>query len=171
MHREEAFNLLHHLWTFQPTYVQLSDRDLVNRIQEDTVSSTVDAESSPKQKKGKEELGGRWGLAMDMAEEREVSNVKVGEQSIQKMLEIREINASTLAKMEQQAESLDRTQHHISEAANYTKQGSRTLDGVGSTVGQVKNFVTPNLHKGGVGAFDKTDRGVNQNLSCVFGLS
>merc|ERR1712137_1127788 len=34
MHREETFNLIRHLWTFQPTYVQLSEDDMLSQIKD-----------------------------------------------------------------------------------------------------------------------------------------
>ena len=108
MHRQEAYNLLRHLWTFQPTYVSLSEKELISQIKEEVADVSVPAPSKPAV--GKQttqgEFGGRWGeLSQNIQnmEEHEVADLSIGEKSRQKALAIREMNTATLARMQEQA--------------------------------------------------------------------
>ena len=58
-------------------------------------------------------------------------------------------------------ESLDRTERNIKETDNYLKQAGRQLDGLESTVGQMKNTFTPNLHKNKLSAYEAINREVS----------
>lgn len=79
--------------------------------------------------------------------------------SIRKIMEIRDIQTSTLERLQSQAESLDRTEYQLKETRNSLAHGSRTLDGIESGAGQLKNMLTPNLHKG-KGPHEQIDRTV-----------
>ena len=74
-------------------------------------------------------------------------------------MEIRDIQTSTLERLQSQAESLDRTEYQLKETRNSLAHGSRTLDGIESGAGQLKNMLTPNLHKG-KGPHEQIDRTV-----------
>eukprot|EP00339_Tiarina_fusa_P029983 CAMPEP_0117028154 /NCGR_PEP_ID=MMETSP0472-20121206/20495_1 /TAXON_ID=693140 ORGANISM="Tiarina fusus, Strain LIS" /NCGR_SAMPLE_ID=MMETSP0472 /ASSEMBLY_ACC=CAM_ASM_000603 /LENGTH=360 /DNA_ID=CAMNT_0004735561 /DNA_START=493 /DNA_END=1575 /DNA_ORIENTATION=+ len=115
-------------------------------------------------KKRNGEFSGRWGELADEiqdVEECEVQDLDMGKQSLRLAHEIRDLNAYSLDRLQQQAESLDRTQHHLKETDNNLNQANRTLDGMENGLGHVKNIFTPNVHKNKVGAFEKLDRTVN----------
>lgn len=112
MHRDETFNLIRHLWTFQPTYVHLSDSDMLSQIKDafdvdddvkEQVQQKLDASAG---KKPSGEFSGRWGeLAEEIktVEECEVPDLDIGKRSMRLAHEIQEINTQTLERMQQQA--------------------------------------------------------------------
>lgn len=107
MHRQEAYNLLRHLWTFQPTYVQLSENDLIKQIKDEVEDVQLDAPKPPVAKQTTQgEFNGRWGeLSQNIQDmvEYEAPDLSIGERSRQKALAIREQNTATLSRMQEQA--------------------------------------------------------------------
>lgn len=175
-HRDEMFNLVNHLWQYQPTYVHLTEQQLLDFMTQGLGDSKRAKERDAARKKEKkekldakqfkyddDEFKGRWGefaedLRQHTAEDYEEVDTRVGQDALRTALEIRQIGAGTLARLEEQAESLDRTDRSIQETKVNVDQGDRILDGVESAVGQAKNLVTPNMHKRKLKAFEKTDR-------------
>lgn len=173
MHRDETFNLIRHLWTFQPTYIHLTEQDMLRQISDafevdDEVTNRVQQKinnSENQRQRPSDEFSGRWGKLEDEIsvmkdDEREIPDIDLGKDAQRKAYEIQRIKTETLQKLQQQAESLDRTEHLLKQQSSTVSQADRTLDGMESSVGQVKNLFTPNLHKNKVGQFEQKDRSV-----------
>ena|SRR3990167_5329708 len=109
MHQEETYNLLKHLWTFQPTYVEFSSEQMFNQVlKEYTGPQGVDVGelSSFSEMREKSQANGRWSefqSTLHPAQEYEKHDLSLTQKVLSEAEQVRSIQAETSAKLLSQA--------------------------------------------------------------------